>query len=46
MICIGTKFHTPNSNDLLVIAIKPKTKYRHHETANLLFYSLQKIKLP
>jgi len=28
MICVHTRFHLPCSNGSLVIAIKPKTKYK------------------
>jgi hypothetical protein len=41
MIYCHTKFHMPNSYGSLVIAIKPKTKYRFHAAA-MLFHILQK----
>jgi hypothetical protein len=42
MICLHTKFHVPNSNNLLIVAIKPKVKYRFYAAAILLSYILQK----
>jgi hypothetical protein len=43
MICLHTKFHTSNSKDLFVIAIKPKTKCRLHATAMLFKFYKKKI---
>jgi hypothetical protein len=42
VMCLHTKFHMPVSSEPLVIAVKPKTKYRFHAAAMLLFYILQK----
>jgi hypothetical protein len=42
MIYLHVKFHIPNSNNSLVIAIKPEAKYRFHAVAILLSYILQK----
>jgi len=41
MICFHTKFHMPSSDGSLVIAIKPKTKFRLRAAAMLLLYILQ-----
>jgi hypothetical protein len=40
------KFHLPGSNGLLVIAIKPKAKYRFRAIAKLVFNVLQNHFLP
>jgi hypothetical protein len=42
MTCVHTKFQMPSCNGSLVIAIKPKSKYRFHAATMLLFYILQK----
>jgi hypothetical protein len=40
MICLHAKIHVLNSNSLLIVAIKPKAKYRFHAAAILLSYIL------
>jgi hypothetical protein len=44
LIYAHTKFHFLSSNGSLVIAIKPKTRYRVHIAATLLFYLKKKKK--
>jgi hypothetical protein len=41
MICLRTKFQMLTSNGSLVVAIKPKAKYRFYAAAMLLFFVLQ-----
>jgi len=41
LICLQKPCHIPGSNGSLIIAIKPKTKYRFHSDAMLLFYITQ-----
>jgi len=41
MVCVHTKFHMPSSNSSLVIAIKPRTKYRCRAAGISLHYILQ-----
>jgi len=43
-VYLHTKFHTSDSSGSFVKDVKPKTKYRTHETA-ILFYRLQRIPL-
>jgi len=38
-----TKFYIPSSSGSLVIATKPKTKYRVHASAMLLFHTVRSI---
>jgi hypothetical protein len=40
MVYLRAKFQMPSFNNLLVIAIKPRAKYRIHTAAILLFYVL------
>jgi hypothetical protein len=43
MICPRTKFHMPDSNDSLLIAIKPKATEHFLTAYVLLFHDLQNI---
>jgi hypothetical protein len=42
MVYLHVKFHIPNSDSSLMIAINPKARYRFHGVAILLSYILEK----